>query len=209
MEIHDHAFWDELGVAWRATVPDENHFQSRLERRLQLQAFALGTAVSASAAATLFGLGLGAWTVWIGWSNGTWHFVIRGATLSAAATLTLLATIVLRNRTDRAARSVRESLQLSITRAERLAKAAGLVAAAVAVIGVGGLVGYVIRARHGRPPFVSPMEDLLALAVLAMALLWFRWGQSRTLDAAKHVSRIFDQTVDHIDHESVGHPNVR
>lgn len=196
MEIHDQAFWDDLGLAWRVTVPDEGLFRSRLERRLRFQAFAQGAAVSAAAAATLLGLSLGAWTMWIGWSSGTWHFVSRGATLIAAAVLTLLATLVLRGRTDREARSVRESLQLSITRTERLARAAGLALATVAVIGVGGLVGSVIRARHGHAASVSPVEDLLALAVLALALLWFRWGQSRTLAAARHVSHVFDAEDD-------------
>jgi hypothetical protein len=147
--------------------------------------------------------------VWIGWSSGAWHFVVRGATLMAAAFLTLLATIVLRNRTARDARSVSESLQLSITRTERLARAVDLAIAAVAVIGVGGLVGYVVRARHGRPAFVSPMEDVLALAVLAMALLWFRSVQSRTLAAARRFGRIFDSTVDHAGEEPATNPHAR
>jgi MFS family permease len=206
MEAHDQAFWDELGVAWRATVPDEGLFRSRLERRLRRQAFFLGVAVSATAAATAVGLVLGAWTVWIGWSHGTWHFVMRGATLIAAALLTLVATIVLRGPPD--AQSVREGLQLSITRTERLARAADLLVAAVAAIGLGGLVGYVIRARQGRPAFVSPVEDLLALAVLALAFFWFRWGQMRTLEATKHVSRIFDPTNDQADNGSAAHPNA-
>jgi MFS family permease len=205
MEIHDHAFWDELGVAWRATVPDEGLLRSRLERRLRLQAYVSGAVVSATAAATLFGLGLGAWTVWIGWSSGAWHFVVRGATLIVAAVPTLLATIVLRNRTAREARSVSESLQLSIKRAERLATSVDLAVAAVAVIGVGGLVGYAVRARHGRPAFVSPIEDLLGLAVLAMALIWFRSVQSRTLETARRVGRIFDVASE----EPATHPNVR
>jgi hypothetical protein len=194
MEIHDHAFWDELGVVWRASVPDEGLLRSRLERRLRRQAFVSGATVSAAAAATLLGLGLGAWTVWIGWSNGAWHFVIRGATLMAAAFPTLLATIVLRNHTAGEGRSVSESLQFSIARTERMVRAVDLAIAAIAVIGVGGLVGYLVRARHGRPAFVSPIEDLLALAVLAMALLWFRSVQSRTLAVARRFGRIFDST---------------
>jgi hypothetical protein len=209
MEIHDHAFWDDLGVAWRATVPDEDLLRSRLERRLRLQAFASGAAVKATTAVTLFGLGLGAWAVWIGLSSGAWHFVVRGATLIATAFLTLLATIVLRDRTSREARSVSETLQLSIKRTERLARAVDLVLAAVAVVGVGGLVGYVIRARDSRAAFVSPVEDLLALAVLALALLWFRWGQSRALEMTKHISHCFVSTADHADDESAADPHGR
>jgi hypothetical protein len=194
MEIHDHAFWDDLGILWRASFQDEDLLRLRLERRLRRQAFVSGAAVTATAAATLFGLGLGAWTVWIGWSNGAWHFVIRGATLMAAAFPTLLATIVLRNHTAGEGRSVSESLQFSIARTERMVRAVDLAIAAIAVIGVGGLVGYLVRARHGRPAFVSPIEDLLALAVLAMALLWFRSVQSRTLAVARRFGRIFDST---------------
>jgi MFS family permease len=209
MKLDDGAFWDELGVAWRATVPDEDLFRSRLERRLRLQAIVSGAALSATAAATLVGLGLGAWTVWIGWSGGTWHFVVRGATLIAAALLTLLATSALRNRSACDVRSLSESLRFSIARTERLARAADLAVAAVAAIGVGGFAGYLVRARHGRPALVSPLEDLLALAVLALALLWFRWGQSRSLEAAKHVSRIFNSKVDHMDDEAAPHQNKR
>jgi hypothetical protein len=191
MQIADDVFWDELGVSWRASIPDAGLVSSRLRTRLRLQRVLIGAAMAAGAAVWVLGAGLAAWAIWIGWLNQTWNLVIRGATLAAVSFVALLATLSMRGGGGGAARSLREMLEVSITRTERLIRAADLGCVAVLVLAVGGAVGYAIRVRLYRPPQVSPVEALLALALVGLALLWFRWSQARALTRYRHLRQAF------------------
>lgn len=175
------AYWDELGIAWRAQPPVGDLAASRFGAGLRLQAGLLKAGAALALAAGLLGLGLGAWTLWIGWSGHAWNFVIRAATIALASAVLLAAGAALGSGVRGERRSVRERLELAIARAERLARAAGLGCVALAILALGGLAGYAVRVRLARPPRMSPVEDLLAVAVLAILLLWARAGQSRAL----------------------------
>jgi len=54
------------------------------------------------------------------------------------------------------------------------------------------MIGYALRIRLSRSPAVSPVEDLLVLALAGLALAWFRWGQARALGRYRHIGRVFD-----------------
>jgi hypothetical protein len=191
MPTDDDAFWDELGVSWRASIRDVGLISSGFEARLRLQSALLTAGTLAGAAVSLLGFGLAAWTLWIGWSTQTWHFLTRGATLVTASLLALMGTLSLRVRNGVETRSLGEMLQVSIARTERLIKAADLGCYSLVILALGGTVGYVLRMRLGRPPAVSPVEDLLALAIAGLALLWYRRTQAFALRKYRHLSQVF------------------
>ena len=159
------AYWDDLGIAWRATAPDAGLVTSKLEARLGRQTALARAGAVAGLGGGLLALGLAAWTVWIGADGHAGNFVTRGLSIAVVGVLMLLAARSLWSG-DRAGGSLREMLELSMRRSERQARAAGLGFLAVVTLAIGGLVGYAIRARMGHPPAMSPVEAVLALAVL-------------------------------------------
>ncbi len=182
-------YWDELGIAWRAQEPQEALVASRLGPALKLQAGMVRAAALLGLPAGVLGLGLAAWTIWAGVSGHAWNFVTRGVTLGLVAVMALAGAAALRTALKGEGRSLRESLDLAILRAQRLVRAASLGCAALAVLAVGGLTGYAIRTRLGRPPRTSLVEALLALAILALVLAWTRASQSRALERYRRVAR--------------------
>lgn len=191
MPTNDDAFWDELGVSWRASIRDAGLISSRLEARLKLQHALLAAGTIVGAGVSLLGFALAAWTLWIGWSSQTWNFLTRGATLAAVSLLAVMATLALRTRNTQDTRSLREMLQVSIARTERLIRAADLGCYSVVILAIGGIVGYALRIRLGRPPLVSPVEDLLILALAGLALVWYRSSQARALEKCRYLDRVF------------------
>lgn len=191
MPADDDAFWDELGVSWRASIRDVGLISSGLEARLRLQSALLTAGTLAGATVSLLGFGLAAWTLWIGWSTQTWHFLTRGATLLTVSFLAVMAALALRARNGVETRSLGEMLQVSIARTERLIRAADLGCYSLVILALGGTVGYVLRVRLGRPPAVSPVENLLALAIVGLALLWYRRTQAFALRKYRHLSQVF------------------
>src|ERR1700736_2094169 len=173
MARDDDAFWDELGVSWRASIRDAGLVTSRLEARLKLQSAVLTAGTIVGAAVSLLGLGLAAWALWIGWSSQAWNFLTRGVTLATVSVLAVMATLALRARNGMETQSLREMLGVSVARTERLIRAADLTCYAVVILALGGTVGYVLRIRFARPPAMSPIEDLLALALAGLALVWY------------------------------------
>jgi hypothetical protein len=181
------AYWDDLGIAWRASAPDAALAAERLGARLKRQdALARIGAVIGLVAGAL-GLALGAWTAWAGVGGHAWNFVTRGISIAAVAVVALLAAGALAGGRGSQG-SLREMLGLSGQRAERQARAAGLGIIALAILTVGGLIGYAIRVQNGHPPRMSPLEPILALALLAMALLWIRSSQARAARTCRRVA---------------------
>lgn len=191
MARDDDAFWDELGVSWRASIPDAGLISSRLEARLRFQSALLAGGTIVGSVVSLLGGGLAVWALWIGWSNHAWNFLMRGATLAAVSVLAVMGTLALRARNDMATRSLRETLQASIVGIERLIRAADMACYAVVILAFGGTVGYAIRMRLARPPAVPLPEDLLALAVAGLALFWYRRSQAHALRKYRHLSQAF------------------
>lgn len=185
----DDAFWDELGVSWRASIPDSGLIFSRLEARLRLQSALITAGTVVGYAISFLGLGLASWAFWVGWSSHVWNFVTRGMTLGIVSFLAIMAILALRTGSGMETRSVQEMLQVSIVRTERLIRAADLTCCAVLILALGGIAGYFLRIRVAHPPAVSPVEDLLALALAALALVWYRRSQAHSLRKYRHLSQ--------------------
>lgn len=191
MPRDEDAFWDELGVSWRASIRDPALVSSRLQTRLKLQSALLTAGRSAAISLGVLGFGLAAWTLWIGWTGQVWNFITRGITVAAISLLAILASLALRARDRLETRSLQELLRLSITRSERLIRATDLACYSLVILAVGGMIGYALRTRFGRPPAVPPVEDLLVLSVAGLALLWFRRSQARALRRHQHILKAF------------------
>jgi hypothetical protein len=181
------ADFDELGVVWRASAPDAGLVTSRLEARLKRQDVLTRLGVGLGLALGVLGLGLGVWTAWSGVSAHAWNFVSRGISLTAVGIVALLAARSLGGARSTGG-SLRDMLDRSGGRSQRQAQAAGFGVLAVALLAVGGLVGYAIRVRYGHPPAMSPLEPLLALALLAVALLWIRQSQARAARTCRRLA---------------------
>lgn len=193
MHIEENTFWDELGVSWRASISHPSLTSSRLDARLRLQASLFTAAIATAAALSLAGFGLAGWTLWVGWTSHSWNFAMRGVTLAAVSLLVAMASLALRTRNGVETRSLRDMLQISITRTKRLIKAADLTCYSIVILAIGGMIGYTLRQRFSRPPSMSPVEDLLALCIAALAIVWFRRSEAHVLRKYQHLSRIFDQ----------------
>ena len=191
MPRDEDAFWDELGVSWRASVRDPGLVSSRVEARLKLQSALLTAGTIAATSLGVLGFGLAAWTLWIGWTGQVWSFITRGVTVAAISLLAIMASLAFRTRDRLETRSLQNMLRFSITRTERLIRATDLACYSLVILAVGGMMGYALRIRFGRPPAVSPVEDLLVLSVAGLALLWFRRSQARALRRHQHIMKAF------------------
>lgn len=188
----DDAFWDELGVSWRASMPDPGLISSRLEARLRLQSALVAGGTIAGSVVSLLGVALAAWAIWIGASSHVWNFLTRGVTLAAVSVLTIMATLALNARNGMATRSLHEMLQGSIAGTERLIRAADLACYAVVILALGGTIGYALRVRLGRPPAVPLVEDLLVWVLAGLVLVWYRRSQTHALRKYRHLCQAFD-----------------
>lgn len=191
MTRNDDAFWDELGVSWRASIPDAGLISSRLEARLRLQSALLAGGTIVGSAISLLVAGLAAWVSWIGWSSHVWNFLTRGATLAAVSVLVVMSTLALRARGGMETRSLREMLLASIAKTERLIRAADLACYAVAMLALGGTAGYALRVRLGHPPALPLAEDLLMSVLAGLLLIWYRRSQTHSLRKYRHLSQVF------------------
>jgi hypothetical protein len=189
MNFTTDAYWDELGIAWRAFNPDLSALEQRLRLRLRTQALCanvlafLGIPLSVAIAA------LGAFTVWIGFSTGAWNFVTRGIALIAIAALLAFAGWSQRTGGRGETSTLSQMLALALLRAERLRKAAVLGIAICAVAAVFGLVGYAIRIRIGHAPAMSPLEPLALLALATLALILYARRAADDLRRLRYLKR--------------------
>ena len=169
-------YWDDLGVVWRAIDPDVSAIAPRIEARVRRQSVQIVATLVVGLPLSAIGVSLGVLTIWRGWTAGSVHFVTRGLAIVTIAGLMGLAMLsLLRVRAGRAV-AVSDMLELSIARAQRVVIGIRLGMAACMVGAVMGLVGTAIRTRVSGPPLMSPIVDLVLLALSAAGL--FAWGRN-------------------------------
>jgi len=169
-------YWDDLGVVWRAIDPDVSAIAPRIEARVRRQSVQIVATLVVGLPLSAIGVSLGVLTIWRGWTAGSVHFVTRGLAIVTIAGLMGLAMLsLLRVRAGRAV-AVSDMLELSIARAQRVVIGIRLGMAACMVGAVMGLVGTAIRTRVSGPPLMSPIVDLVLLALSAAGLS--AWGRN-------------------------------
>lgn len=190
MTAPDDRYWDDLGVAWRAISPDASAIAPRLEARLRRESTLIRAAFVVGVPLSVGGVGLGVFTMWRGWTTGTWNFVSRGSAIVAIAILLAIAmSELMAVRAAHTARAVSDMLDLTIERAYRTLIALRLALIACAVAAVMGLAGTAVRSHLAAPPRMSPVIDILLLAMLALALLVWKRDLRRRLEQLRAVKR--------------------
>jgi hypothetical protein len=183
-------YWDELGVAWCAINPQVDVIMPRLRSRLRRQSLLIMAGLVLGLPLCVAGFLLGAFTIWRGWTTGTWNFVTRGVTLVAiSALLSIALSRLLPVRAGDDARALSEMIDLAIARAARTLMTIRLGLYACAVAALLGLLGTVIRTYSARPPAMSPIVDLAVLAIFAMGLFFYGRNTRIHLEKMKHLKR--------------------
>jgi hypothetical protein len=178
------AFWEELGVTWCAIDPNVGIIASRLEARLRRQSRWMTAVVVLGLPLGAAGVLLGVGTIGIG-LLGAWNFVTRGIAIVAMSTIITLAVYSLVPVISQGiTRPLSQMIDLAIERAQRTLSLirAGLYSCVIAA--VFGLVGTAIRTHLGRPPKMSPIVDLVIVALIALAL--FLYGRQIRIELGKY-----------------------
>jgi hypothetical protein len=178
------AYWDELGIAWRAIKPDSNAVAPRLKARLRRQSLLITAGLVTGLPLSATGLLVGMLTIRSGWTTGMWNFVTRGIAIGAISVIVATAvSLLLPVRASDAAGTLSEMIDLAIARGRRTLLTIRLGSYGCAVAGVFGLVGTGIRTYLTRPPRMSPVVDLAVLAICALGL--FLYGRSIKVNLEK------------------------
>jgi len=184
MTTRDDAYWDELGVEWRAFNPDPDVIGPRLTSRLRRQSSLIRAGLMTGLPLSAGGVILSLLTIWMGWTTGTWNFVTRGIAIGAMSVLLATAlSLLLPVRASDAARAVSDLLDLAIARAQRTLAVIRLGLYACVVAAVFGLAGAAIRTHFTGPPRLSPMADVAVLAIVAFG--FFLWARHVTTSLAR------------------------
>lgn len=178
------AYWDNLGVAWRAIDPDVERMAPRLQARLRRQSVAITTVLVLGIPLCSAGIVLGVFTIWCGWTTETWNFVTRGIAIVLVLALVLRALASsLPFGAHKDIQSLSDMLEIASARIKRnqfLVHTAIVVCVIAAVFGV---VGTVIRTRAGSSPRLSPIIDLIIIALI-VSFLWL-YGRTVSVESRK------------------------
>jgi hypothetical protein len=177
-------YWDELGVTWCAIDPNISVIRSRLEARLRRQTEWITAALVIGLPLGVAGVLLGVVTICLGFL-GPWNFVTRGVAILAMSVILTLAVWSLQPvRSVDTTSALSQMIDLAIDRAHRTLSVirAGLYACAIAA--VFGLVGTAIRTHFGNPPKLSPIIDLVIVALIALAFCLY--GRQIRAEGAKY-----------------------
>lgn len=166
-------YWDELGIAWRATNPDLTVITPRLMARMRWQRIGMLGMMAVGIPLSIGGLILGIYTLVAGFSFHIWNFVTRGIAVLVISLLFGLASWSVRGGLRAYTGSLMEMIDASISRTEGLTRAVRLGYWVCAVAAVFGLVGYAIRARLDHPAAMSPIGPLIFLGISCAALLLY------------------------------------
>jgi hypothetical protein len=178
----DDSYWDDLGVAWRAMDPDPKLLTPRLQARLRRQSFAIGTALVLGLPLGAAGLVLGGFTLWRGWTTGTRNFVTRGiaiALISGLLVYALASLLPFRKHID--VQVLSDMLDIATARIKRTLFLIRTAIVACLIATVFGIIGTAIRTHAGSPPRLSPVIDVIIIALIVLCL----WLYERRLSAER------------------------
>ena len=186
------AYWDDLGIEWRATDPEPKQVTPPLQARLRRQSLAITAAFALGIPLCGAGVILGVCTLWRGWTSETWNFVTRGVAIVVVSALLIRALIALLPfRAHMDIQSLAEMFEIAVARIRRTLFLVRMAIVCCVVAGVFGIVGTAIRIRAGSAPRLSPIVDLIIIALI-ISLLWL---YGRTLSAEDRKFEYLRRTV--------------
>ena len=181
------AYWDELGVAWRAIEPASEAVAPRLKARLRWQAVCSVAIMIVGTQLGVVGAVLGTVTIYLGWSGAALHFVTRGIGIIVMSCLLFWATWALRTGSDAAKSSLADMLHIAAVHTEKSIRVIKIAYCLCATAAVFGLVGFVIRVRTGNPPVISPFVWLMLLALVSVVLFQYQRRLEDSLMRLRHL----------------------
>lgn len=185
------AYWDELGIAWRAIEPELAILAPRIKARLRRQSLSITAALVIGLPLSAAGFVLGLFTIWSGLATGTWNFVTRGVAIGLMSSMAAIAlSMLLPVRASDAAGKLSEMLDLAIARAQRVLATIRLGYYACAIAAVFGLMGAATRTYLTRPPQLSPAVDLAVLAIFALGLFLCGRRVGVNLEKLRYLKRV-------------------
>ncbi|MBA2589781.1 MAG: hypothetical protein H0U98_14285 [Alphaproteobacteria bacterium] len=189
------AYWDELGIAWRAVHPETEIIIPRLQERLRRQSVLITGSVVAGLLFGFAGALVGAYSVWRGWTIGLGNFVARGIVLVAVSAIPAVAAVrLLPVMSGDHAKALPEMINLTIARAERQLVAIRLGLLTCAVWAALEVAGMAFRAYSRRPPAMPLVLELAVLAILAIVALGFFFYE-RHIDKTRKKFRYLKDTL--------------
>jgi hypothetical protein len=186
------AEWDELGVDWRAIDPDIGVISSRLATRLRRQSRWISAGLIIGLGFCAAGMLLGVGTIGIGLSSGAWNFVTRGTAVIAISAILIFPVWSLQSVIDAdTASDLARMINLAIRRGQKTLSVTRAALYSCVIAAVFGTAGTAIRTRLGRPPKMSPILDLIILALVAWVI--FLYGRRMRGELEKY--RILKQAL--------------
>ena len=177
-------FWDELGIGWRTVEVDTSAVVSKLEPQLRRQSLAATVGLWLGTPAALAALLLGGATMWIGAKTHAWNFLTRGLAIVIVAGLAMRSLwLLFESRRAPDAKPLTKALSVAVYRIERTISIVRLALAACVTAAVLGTAGTIIRMKTSTPPALSPIVDLIIVALIFVALVLYLQQSKR--DAAK------------------------
>jgi hypothetical protein len=191
------AYWDELGIAWCAVLTPHDVIVPRLKARLRGESYLMIFGMMGGLLLGVAAAGLGVFTLWSGWTHGTWNFVTRGAALMSVAAILIVASLALLPvMASDQARALPDMIDLTIARTERFLRAVRLGFVGCAVTAVLGSIGTAIRIYSSGPPALSPILDLAVLGGMGFGLFWYGRRLSRTRAKFRYLQAVLADSTD-------------
>ena len=173
-------YWDDLGIQWRATDADIERVAPRLQARLRRQSLAITAALALGIPLCAAGVVLGVFTIWLGWKTETWNFLTRGIAIVLVSALLIRALAsLLPFRANQDSQGLLAMLEIASARIKRTLFLVRMAIVGCVIAAVFGIAGTAIRIRAGSPPHLSPIIDLILIALI----ISFLWIYGRTLSA--------------------------
>jgi hypothetical protein len=179
------ANWDDLGVAWRAIDPNIGAISTRLAARLRRQSRWISAGLIIGLGLCAVGMLLGVGTIGIGLSSGAWNFVSRGIAMIAISAIVIVPVLSLHSVVEAdAAIGLSQMIDLGIARAQKTLRLTKAVLYSCVIAAAFGVAGTAIRTHLGRPPKMSPIVDLIILALVAWVI--FLYGRHIRTELRKY-----------------------
>jgi len=131
------------------------------------------------------GVLLGVGTIGIGLFSGAWNFVTRGISMISISAILILPMWSLQSVVaEHAASDLLQMIDLAIGRAQKTLSLTRAGRYSCVVAGVFGTVGAAIRTHFGRPPKMSPIVDLIILALVVWVI--YLYGRHVQVELRKY-----------------------
>ncbi len=172
MNKSDEIYWSELGAKWKAIA--DPGMPSHLSRYLKLQGNFMRAGIVVAFPLAVLAFALGAWTIWKGASTEAWFFVTRGSAICVCSALVAMSAWWVASTLRDQSISVTEMVDLSIRRADVLARVALTGIWVCAVLALFGTIGYGLRIHYATAPALPVVVPLAFLALLGVLFLILR-----------------------------------